>query len=232
MKLHLITAHFAGFTDYLASPAGEEHLYIWITQKSFQEAWSPEAKDLRATYDACLDNPVTRRLWNREHFEPKRAMLLFLGEQPEFVRGMFEDLFNEAKSVEGRCARFAFYCDQLLEAHREAHPKSGLPGHFHGEDYHMISLYLTFRYPDRYAPYDFDLLRRTLQAFEAPELPRANDLGRYFRLMATLMKLLGKDDRLMAAHRERLDPEKHYMGESLLLAYDYCRFVQGRRPSP
>ncbi len=227
MKLHLITERFTAYKKFLGSDAGADRLYIWITQKRFQEFWLPDEKDLKGMYDTCLDNPVTRRLWNREHYEPKRAMLVFLDEQPEFIRGMFEDLFNEEKSAEGRCARFSFYCDQLLEAHRENRPKSKLPDHYHGEDYHMISLYLAFRYPERYAPYDFELLRQTLAAFEAPQLPRANDLERYFKLMRTLLKLMQKDEELIAKHRARLDPESHYMGESLLLPYDFSRFVTG-----
>ena len=225
MKLHLINQYLERYGQYLGRETATERLFIWESQRIFQERWDLDATDLPAMYASSLDNTESRRLWNREHYEPKRAMLEFLGEQPDFIRGMFRELFDERKSMDGRCARFSYYCDQLLEAHREERPKSPLPDHYHGEDYRMISLYLAFRYPANYAPYEFDLFRQLLEAFEAPKIPQANDLPRYFKLMGTLRQLILKNEVVVRRHRQRLDPDKHFMEETLLLAYDFSCFV-------
>ena len=45
------------------------------------------------------------------------------------------------------------------------------------------------------------------------------------KVMRTLYPFLQKDEVVMQRHRARLNPERDYQGESLLLSFDFARYV-------
>lgn len=225
MQLKKLEAALAKYRDFLRTKAAGERLYVWESQLVFQQNWDKDAADFSQMYDRCLENSHTRRLWKRERFEPKHMMLLFLAEEPDFVRSMFIDLFNEDKSVENRVDRFIFYCDELLSRYKHNYPLSIENNHYHG-DYEMVAMYLAFRYPEAYACYDGDAFRRTLELLSAPNIPVGHDLPRYFKVCKTIFTFMLRDEVLMERHRARLEAGKHYSGNSYLLSYDFMCFCR------
>ena len=225
MQLKKLEAALVKFREFLPTKAAQERLYVWESQLLFQQNWDQDAADFSAMFDRSLDNSQTRRLWKRERFEPKRMMLLFLGEEPDFVRSMFIDLFNPDKSVENRVDRFVFYCDELLSRYKRNYPLSIENNHYH-QDYEMIALYLAFRYPEEYACYDAEAFRTTLALLSAPNVPVGHDLPRHFKVCKTIFTFMLKDEELMERHRARLEEGKHYMGNSYLLSYDFMCFCR------
>lgn len=226
MQLKQIQHYFGEYRNYLNSrPARSERLPIWESQRIFQENWDKDAANWPEMYDRSLQNSTTKRLWKREAYEPKRMMLELMRMQPDFTRHIFADLFNEDKSLEGRAGRFVYYCDTLLQAYKENNPRSIDNNHYHDDDYRMVSLYLAFRYPGRYAYYEAAAFRQMLEKLGSTQLPEANDLERYAKVTQTLYKLMAKEDGLLEQHQQRLQPGVHYTGESRLAAWDFCKFV-------
>lgn len=223
MQLKLVQELLEQYKRYLRTNAATDNLYLWESQRIFQETWNLEAADLSLMYDQCLQNSKTRRHWNRENFEPKRKMLIFARMAPDYVIHAFKDLFNEAKEIEGRMDRFVFYCDELLEEYRQHKPKSIETNHDHGRDHEMTSLYLSFKYPDRYCPYFFEPFCKIMERVKAPDLPKTNNLERFFKVMRTFYQLLKKDSELVNLHQQRITGE-HYQKETLLLCYDFYMF--------
>jgi hypothetical protein len=224
MQLQRILRQFERFQVYLGGASARENLHVWESLHIFQQKWNEQALDFPAMYQACLDNSQTRRLWSRENFEPKRVMLELARWQPHLARELFIELYNEEKSPEGRIDRFRFHCDQLLADYRERHPKSLAFDHYHG-DYQMIFLYLAFRYPERYALYDFNAFQASLRLLGATNPPFTHDPERYVKTTRTIFQLMKKQEGLLEAHQRRLDPGRHYMGEAALLAYEFYRVV-------
>lgn len=219
----------AAITDYTKWLLGLRHhpsVYEWESVQQFQAHWNPEAPDPVSMFDQSLQNSETRRLWQTENWYPKKMMLEFWRFEPRTVRAMFDDLHNETRDIEARIGRFLFGCDTLLRDYKRAHATSVENNHYH-DDYRMIALYLAFRYPEQYAPYDFDVFRRALTFFQARDIPQQNDLGRYFKVQRTLMTFLEKDGNVAKAMQRHLHPHKHYTGKTLLLSADLCRFVAG-----
>ncbi|NJL74825.1 MAG: hypothetical protein HC892_07105 [Saprospiraceae bacterium] len=132
----------------------QRNLYKWESLKIWKDNWDTEALNFQKMFDTSLQNSITRRIWSREYYAPKQMMLIFIGLQPEFVRLMFRELFNEDKAMEYRADRFVFYCDTLMEAYKEQQKKPIEQTHFH-EGYEMISYYLSFQFPEHYNPYYF-----------------------------------------------------------------------------
>lgn len=223
MQVKKIQAYIERYRDWLLRPAAGERLYYWESQQHWQREWDLAAPDLRTVYDRSLDNQQTRRLWAREAYDPKRMMLAFMAQEPEFARSIFQDLFNEDKTVEGRVGRFLFYCDEMMSHYRDAHPRSKDTGHYHDPD--MVLLYLSFQYPDRYAPYQEERFLQLLRQLGAANIPLVGDLERHVKLMRTLQTFLRKDAVVVERHAARLRPGRDYPGESLLLSFDFGCFV-------
>lgn len=224
MLLNKIQEAIAGYTAWLKSVRHHPYVYEWESVQQFQQHWNPDDPEPAAMFDRCLQNSETRRLWQTESWYPKRMMHLFWQFDARTVRLMFDDLFNETRDVEGRIGRFVFGCDELLRDYKRAHPTSIENNHYHG-DYRMIALYLAFRYPDLYAPYDLGIFRQALLRFGARDIPGENDPVRCFKVTRTLMTFLDKNPETAAAMKRHLDPRRHFTGRTLLLAYDFCRWT-------
>lgn len=224
MVLAKIQEGIAAYKAWLQHERSHPNVYEWEALQQFQVHWNPADPDPAGMFDRCLQNSQTRRLWQTENWYPKRMMLEFWRVDPQMVRAMFDDLFDEARDVEARIGRFIFGCDELLRDYKRANPTSVENNHYHA-DYRMIALYLAFRYPEQYAPYSFDLFQNTLIRLQARDIPQQNDIGRYFKMMRTLQTFLEKDGEVEAALKRHLQPHKHYQHKTLLLAEDFCRFL-------
>lgn len=219
----------AAYQAFLGTTKAEKYLHIWESQQHFQANWDPQAPAIADMYDASLQNSQTKRLWKREAYEPKRMMKHFMDLQPDFVAYMFKDLFNEEKSIGGRIDRFVFHCDELLQEYKQQNARSIDNNHYHGDRYQIVSLYLAFRYPDRYTYYDGTVFWKVLAQWGTANIPAADDFERFCKIAKTIYTLLAKNAGLMAKHQDRLLPGKHYTEKSLLVVYDFYQFCFHRK---
>lgn len=218
-----------GIQDYarwLQSLRHHPDVHQWETLLCFQTHWNVRDPDPAAMLERCFHNSQTRRQWHTTHWYPLKMMSAFWVNDPQTVQWMFEDLFNETKDAEARIGRFLFGCDALLGDYKAAHPASVENNHYHG-DFRMIALYLAFRYPDSYAPYDFSVFQTALQRLGARDIPLQNDVVRYFKVIRTLTGFLEKEPAIQAAMQKHLQPKHHFTGKTLLQAADFCRFLTG-----
>ncbi|HFA51283.1 MAG TPA: hypothetical protein ENJ95_19900 [Bacteroidetes bacterium] len=227
MNLQKLNAAIGQYKSFLKSNRRHDPYWKWESLKIFQENWDIETAGFRNMFDRSLQNSQTRRLWKRENYAPKEMMLKFIGMNSEFVRYSFQDLFNEKKDIEGRVDRFVFYCDELLKEYKEKNPLTIENRHFHDDNYEMVSVYLAFRYPDIYAPYNFGIFKDFLKILGSLDVPKINDVGRYFKIMRTVDKFLKKDEEIFELHKKRLNGNVHFAGETLLVVEDFCRVVVG-----
>ena len=225
MQLKLIQQYINDYKWYLSTSNAQQHLYIWESQAIFQENWDLEANDFKLMYDKSLQNSKTRRLWNRENYAPKAMLLKFMDLQPGYVRQMFSDLFNEEKEIEGRISRFVFYCDQLLQEYKATYPHRIENNHDHDDDYQMISIYLSFQYPEKYTLYNKNSFIQLLEKIGAKNISPANDFARFVKVIRTLNTFLRKDEALLGLHQARFIDGSFFNADSWLLVYDFYSFV-------
>jgi hypothetical protein len=219
MQLKKIQERFSNFKTWLESRDSENTLFIWDAQNHFRQHWNADVSDFAGMYDTSIDSHVSRRLWSRENYAPKAMMLEFARQEPEMVRLAFSTLFDESKDVEVRLDRFLFYCNELLKDYKSKNYKPLFNRHFHDDDFAMISLYLAFRYPDRYAIYPHRAFVNLLRSLGSPDLPQAPDPARYFKVVRTLYQMMQKDEELMDLHQRRFSEGN---GTGLLLVYEFC----------
>ena len=225
MQVSKIKTYLQSYRDWQLSDDGLELRPLWETQLNWQTHFDLEAKNLTRAYSQALDNKTNRRHYSRSGFNPKVAMLEMLDWEPEHVRTIFEDLFNEERDLEGRIQRFAFFCRELFNQYRDARPKSRLADHYHDQDYHMASIYLMGQYPAKYAPYSTDLLQTVLTKLGALDIPPAADFPRYTKLLNTLRPFLVKEEVIMENHNQEFLRSQDYKEESALLVWHFMKHI-------
>lgn len=224
MNLKKLQAAIEEYQRFLEKTPDHDPYWKWESQRIFQNHWDIETSDFADMFDNSLQNSKTRRLWKRENYAPKEMMLKFIQTNEEYARFIFQDLFNEEKEIEGRADRFIFYCDELLKEYKST-KRHSIERHYHDDNYEMISLYLAFRFPNQYTLYNFEKFKRFMSAIGSLDVPKVNDIGRFFKVMRTTFKFLQKNEKVMEIHQSRLKGEKHYMEETLLVAEDFMGFL-------
>lgn len=221
MQLKKVKHYIEQFPKYLRSRNADANLYKWESLATFQKNWDLSVENLAQMYDQSLQNSQHSRLWKRSAYFPKQIMLEFIAMESDYVRHAFTDLFDEQKEVEGRIDRFIFYCDQFLEQFKEINPLSIENNHYHNDNYQIVSLYLGFRYPEQYTLYNQEMFQQLLTKLGSLDVPKINDINRFFKVMRTLQKMLVSNEEIVKLNQQRLQDPRLYKGETLLLAHDF-----------
>ena len=227
MLVKRIDAYAQQFEANLQERSTLPSSFVWESVQHFQQHWDSDAPDLAATYDHCLQNSHTRRLWKGENYRPKEMMLRFFQMDTEFCRRMFKDLLDEGQDIENRVSRFKFGCEELLADYKAQHQSSIDNRHFH-EDNRMISLYLFFHNPQEYALFDYPPFEKTLRLLGNTGIPTPFEIGRYFKLLRLLRKFLLRQERLGAIYLSKVPDMVHFQAPPLLMAHDFCQFCNVR----
>jgi uncharacterized protein (UPF0332 family) len=206
------------YKRFISEDPSYNELYKWEALKNFQDNWDINASDIEAMYEKSLYSETTTNLWASQFFYPKSAMLLFIQKDPEKVRSMFKELFNEELDIEKRMDHFVFHCDQLRDEIIKTH--TNFQNHFH-DGFRILSVYLCFRYPEKYTIYKYTEFKKMMEILGASSIPGTNEIGRFFKVMRTLYNKLAEDQELLAIHKRLRQDHKYYHDESLLLAQDF-----------
>lgn len=128
----------------------EEEEFKWRGIKTFQDNWDLDAQDLSDMIKRSL-NGVSHMMVSQARF-PEGMIEGFAEREPETVRAMFKDLFDESKDIVERFHSFKQKSAELLER-----VGNGAKNHF--QDERTIALYLWLRYPDKYYVYQYTQAR-------------------------------------------------------------------------
>lgn len=193
--------------------------YAWVSLQTFVDSWQTEALDFASMYARSFENTLANPLWEGHEYYPKKAMLELIERDEDLVRKMFKELYSENLEIEGRVDRFVYHCDALKEDMMRENPR--YQKHYHG-GYKMISVYLAFKYPTLYCIYEFPAWKLFMQRVGAKPVPEEHEIGRFFKVMRTIWKILSKDTELIEMHRElRQGHNDVYQQDSLLILWEF-----------
>lgn len=226
MQLKSIILLLKIYRQYIENEERYKRAYIWESQQVFVQKWDINAVDMKAMYLASLDNSRSRRLWNRENFEPRKVMAEILGHQPDYGRMLFSDLLNEERDLTGRLHRFVYGCNELFSDYLDSHVGSRLQSHFHTDNFEMAFLYLAFRYPEKYSFYHPESFKYFLEETKARDIPEGNDPDRFVKVVNMVNVWMQKEPNLWEIHLRRLNPTTDYTKNNLLWVYDFFLYVQ------
>lgn len=211
----VILSELEHYKTFIESPEYDE-VYKWEALKTFQDNWNVDAEDFKTMYEKSFQTKNSGNLWGGPNWFPKTVMIKFIEFDTEKVREMFKDLFNETLGVDNRVSRFVYGCDQLLVDLNE----DAVQHHYH-DGQRMISLYMSFRYPENYGIYKFTEFKKFMELVKAKTVPKTGECERFFKIARLLYsKYISSNEELQAVHKAKLN-ENCYQGPSIMLAQDF-----------
>lgn len=136
----------AYYNDFTQRYWDKEEGFKWKAVKAFSEKWDIDSSDFSAMLKAALKE-VKPLLMGPNYFSS--GMLgEFADAEPETVRQMFRDLYDESAELVWRFDNFKKQSIKLLSIIGKADKN-------HYQDEHAISIYLWLRYPAKYYIYKF-----------------------------------------------------------------------------
>ena len=150
-----LKAVIEAYKKYFPTNIGKE-IYKWKAVKSFQDKWNLEAENFSEMfYNSTKD--ADNLLGSKNRF-PRRMIRELAVKDPEIVRNMFRNLYDESLDLSGRAESFISASEKLV--------KEYFPGKMHYQDYNAISTYLWLRYPNKYYIYKYTEIRKVTTTLE------------------------------------------------------------------
>lgn len=141
----------ANYKRDFAQKQWPDEKYKWEAIKHFRDNWNENAPDFAAMLKRSLAK--TYNLLASAGNYPARMIEIFAEKEPETVRAMFRELFDEAKDVVQRIEAFKEQAETLKNRCTDNKNRSC-------QTENAISTYLWLRYPDKYCIYKFQEAKR------------------------------------------------------------------------
>lgn len=202
----------------------DDEKFKWQTIKGFQDHWDIEAVDFCTMLKNSLDK--TFNLLASTHYFPGKMIKEFAEKEPETVRQMFKNLFDENKDLCDRIVSFKVQSKQLVNKYWD-------PGKSDFQTENTITTYLWLRYPDKYYIYKFEEAKslskelKTSYVFKAGDYQ--NNVENFIRLYDELSKELCKDEELKQIVQSKLEDDCYDDPKCKTLAIDFGYFVNQRQ---
>jgi 5-methylcytosine-specific restriction protein B len=196
----------------------EDERYKWEAVKHFQDNWDVNASDFPGMLSRALGK--TYNLLASAMNFPGKMIVGFAENEPESVRGMFINLFDEAIDLAERISVFKAASAELLVAH-------GAGNHYQTEN--SITTYLWLRYPDKYYIYKFGQVKQVALELETGLVIKqgayADNLRNHYDLYNELCAELSKDQELVGLLRSQLDDDCYPDTELRTLTIDVGFYI-------
>lgn len=202
----------------------DDEKFKWQTIRGFQDHWDIEAVDFCTMLKNSLDK--TFNLLASTHYFPGKMIKEFAEKEPETVRQMFKNLFDENKDLYDRIVSFKVQSKQLVNKYWD-------PGKSDFQTENTITTYLWLRYPDKYYIYKFEEAKSLSKELKMSYVFKAgdyqNNVENFIRLYDELSQELCKDEELKQIVQSKLEEDCYDDPKCKTLAIDFGYFVNQRQ---
>lgn len=202
----------------------DDEKFKWQAIKGFQDHWDIETIDFCTMLKNSLDK--TFNLLASSHYFPKKMIIEFAQKEPETVRQMFIELFDESKDLYDRMVSFKTKSKELVS-------KYWKPTNNDFQTENTITTYLWLRYPDKYFIYKFEEAKslsnelKTSYVFKTGDYK--NNIENFMGLYDEICVELSKDVELKQIVQSKLEEDCYEDPECKTLAIDFGYFVNQRQ---
>ena len=198
----------------------EDEDYKWEMLQWFKDHWDINASNFYEMFSKATEQ--TDNLLTSVNNFPRGMIQIYSEQEPETVRNMFKNLFDESKDLYDRFDKFIADSDDICERLS--------PGKQHYQRPMAISVYLWLRYPEKYCIYKYSDLRNTCLHIKNDVIPKKGEKRNNISLKISLNKafqdVLKEDSSFISMYRELLRDEKYYKDENLVtLADDFIVYI-------
>ncbi len=192
----------------------KEEIYKWRAVKCFQDNWNIEAKDFYEMLNRSFAQ--TKNLLDSGLYYPKRMLLKNTETNPEYLRHLFLELYEEGNDLIERVTNF--------QERVKAYSKKTFPTLKNDyQDPRAVLVYLCLRYPDRYYFYKYEMFKNFVKIIDYPYYPKRGDVEnilQYLTLCNLLKEEILKDIELLELHQTRLTEKEFFDSSFNILTQD------------
>ena len=190
--------------------------YKWQAIKCFQDNWNIDATNFYTMFKNALDK--TQNLLTSHNFFAKEMILEFIKIEPENVREMFRNLFDEEESLNQRINNFINSSNILKEKN------SKWKNHY--QNMTAISTYLWLKYPDKYYICKYLECKNIINIFDfnidLKDGDTANNILSCIDVYDEICAILSKNNELIELFRSCLTQDCYFDPLFKTLTIDFC----------
>lgn len=165
--------------------------YKWEAVLHFKQNWDIDAKDFPLMLEKSLEK--TGVLLQSSNFFPRLTIIEFAKREPETVRTMFMNLFNEKKELKQRVELFIDQAEEIRVRYKEWNA--------HHQSTNAVSTYLWLRYPDKYYIYKYSNSKKVADILDSEFRPKrtkkADSMIGAYKLYDEICVVLQKDEEII-----------------------------------
>ena len=216
-KLLLITD---AYKEYFPKHWKDE-MYKWEAVQHFQKHWNINVENFLEMFMETTDK--TYNLLANMNNYPRDMIKSFAVVDPEAVRSMFIDLFDESKNLTLRIEQFITSAEELRVKYDDGTWKQ------HYQTANAISTYLWLRYPDKYYIYKYSDVRTIAKEVESDFVPKkggsASNIENSFKLYDDIREILAGDSELDKILNSNLNENCYSDPRKITMTLDVVFFV-------
>lgn len=191
----------------------KSEIYKWRAVKCFQDNWNINSSE----FSIMLENSfaLTKSLLDAGNYFPRRMLFKNAKREPETVRQLFVNLYNEEENITDRIEAFKNGINCLT--------KKYFPGKKSYQDERAVIVYLCLKYPDIYYLYKFTMFKWFLKLIDEPYHPKqgsGENIIKYRSICNDIRNEIVKDDELLELHKTRIGEGEYYDSSFNLLTQD------------
>ncbi len=175
----------------------EKEIYKWTIIRHFQKNWNIDESDFYKMLIKALDG--TENLLTSGNYYAKSMLLQNTEYEPETVKKIFIDLFNEDESLYDRVEKFIINFNKLNQKY--------FKGENSYQDHRAVMVYLTLRYPHKYYFYKFGMFKSFANLVDYPNKPKRGSIKNilYYNQLCHILKLyVLNNQQLIKLHYQRI----------------------------
>ncbi len=191
----------------------KEEIYKWRAVKCFQDNWNINSGDFNEMLDRSFN--LAKNLLDSGLYYPKRMLLKNAEADPEFVRQLFINLYNEDEDL---IERISIFQEKI-----KSNNKKQFPGKNDYQDKRAVLVYLCLRYPERYYLFKYEMFKKFVQLVDYPYQPSRGDIEnvlQYLTLCNILKEEILKDNELLELHKTRITEREYFDSSFNILTQD------------
>ena len=200
--------------------------YKWVAVKRFQDVWDINAPDFLDMFMKATDK--TFNLLASMNNLPRGMIKEFATKDPEAVREMFINLYDESKDVTERIRAFSAAADEIKDKYN--------PGSWqqHYQGVNAISTYLWLRYPDKYYIYKYSEISKATKITESDFIAKKGYALENFvpglSFYGEICKAISEDTELVQMLKDEIDdtcyPDEKFMTMAIDVGFYISRYYE------
>ena len=219
----LLQQVLSAYKAVFVSKQWPDEKYKWIAVKHFQDNWDIDAPDFVAMLKTSLAK--TGNLLVSVNNFPARMITEFAEADPEKIRAMFKNLFDESKNLNDRIKQFKNDSEVVLK-------KYAKPGAHHYQNENSITTYLWLRYPEKYYIYKYSEVKSVVEKLQSDCIVKkgstAENLRVFMELYNAIRQELLADDELKALLKSQLTEDCYADDALCTLTIDFGFYISRR----